>query len=207
MSKRTETKKQKILRIAAKIIAEKGFDGARVDEIAKEADVNKALIYYYFKSKETLLDELLNNLVKESISLETYFAQEMKNNRDFSVDTLMEHIYEFVLEKKEMFMIMMSEMSKGDGEANFVFKYLDNFYIEAQKVKELRQYFDNGFDRMMIGAFFFGTLPVIGFTILKQRWSEHYSIDEKEAKKLFFDLARPFFEKSYEEISKNINVT
>ena len=53
------TSKRRILEAASKIFAEKGYDGARVDEIAKRAAVNKALIYYYFpKGKEELLERL-----------------------------------------------------------------------------------------------------------------------------------------------------
>ena len=43
--------KERILNVAEKIFADKGFDGARVDEIAQRAKVNKALIYYYYKNK------------------------------------------------------------------------------------------------------------------------------------------------------------
>lgn len=57
--------RQRILDAARAEFAEKGFDGARVDEIAKRAQVNKALIYYYFKSKDELLQELLRRFLEE----------------------------------------------------------------------------------------------------------------------------------------------
>jgi AcrR family transcriptional regulator len=41
-----ETTKERILTAAAAVFANRGFDGARVEEIAKLAGVNKALIYY-----------------------------------------------------------------------------------------------------------------------------------------------------------------
>ena len=40
--------KERILAASEQIFAEVGFDGARVDDIALKAGVNKALIYYYF---------------------------------------------------------------------------------------------------------------------------------------------------------------
>ena len=46
--------KQKILETAKQEFAEYGLEGARVDRIAKKAEVNKAMIYYYFGSKEKL---------------------------------------------------------------------------------------------------------------------------------------------------------
>ncbi|MCL0088711.1 TetR/AcrR family transcriptional regulator [Dehalococcoidia bacterium] len=42
-----KNRKQRILDAALEIFASKGFEGARIDEIAKTAGVNKALLYYY----------------------------------------------------------------------------------------------------------------------------------------------------------------
>ncbi len=44
----------KILNAAIREFAEYGKAGARVDRIAKQAGVNKAMIYYHFNSKENL---------------------------------------------------------------------------------------------------------------------------------------------------------
>ena len=38
-----------------------GLAGARVDRIAERADINKRLIYYYFKSKDDLFLAVLEN--------------------------------------------------------------------------------------------------------------------------------------------------
>lgn len=45
---------QKILLAATKIFSTKGMQGARMQEIADEAGINKALLHYYFRNKETL---------------------------------------------------------------------------------------------------------------------------------------------------------
>ena len=50
-----------ILRAAAEEFAEHGIAGARTDAIAREARVNKALLYYYFKDKETLYGAVLDH--------------------------------------------------------------------------------------------------------------------------------------------------
>ena len=50
-----------ILQAAAKEFAEHGIAGARTDAIAREARVNKALLYYYFRDKETLYGAVLDN--------------------------------------------------------------------------------------------------------------------------------------------------
>lgn len=47
---------------ARKVFAEKGFAGARMDEIARMARVNKATIYYHIGDKRTLYDRILQDI-------------------------------------------------------------------------------------------------------------------------------------------------
>src|ERR1700738_5478352 len=61
-----EQSRGSILKAAINEFAEHGIAGARTDTIARAARVNKALLYYYFKDKETLygaaLDEAFSGL-------------------------------------------------------------------------------------------------------------------------------------------------
>ena len=52
----------RILAAAADEFAERGFGGARVDRIARRARVNKAMLYYHFKSKRDLYRALLRRV-------------------------------------------------------------------------------------------------------------------------------------------------
>src|SRR5690349_19040864 len=54
-----------ILAAAERLLAGSGLDGARTEGIAAEAGVNKALLYYYFKSKDALYEAVLENQVRE----------------------------------------------------------------------------------------------------------------------------------------------
>lgn len=54
--------KERILKAALGLFSEKGYDGTSVSEIAAAAHVTKALIYYYFKNKEEILDSLFLEL-------------------------------------------------------------------------------------------------------------------------------------------------
>jgi len=56
MAKEDLNTEQKILLAAKKIFVEKGLEGARMQEIADEAGINKALLHYYFRSKDKLFD-------------------------------------------------------------------------------------------------------------------------------------------------------
>src|ERR1700747_2369940 len=54
-----EERRAAILKAAAHEFAQHGIAGARTDAIAREARVNKALLYYYFADKETLYGAVL----------------------------------------------------------------------------------------------------------------------------------------------------
>ncbi|MDH5257788.1 MAG: TetR/AcrR family transcriptional regulator [Gammaproteobacteria bacterium] len=64
-----DAKKQIILQTATRHFANAGFDGARVDEIAAEAGVNKATLYYRIGNKEALYEaifvEIISNVLKD----------------------------------------------------------------------------------------------------------------------------------------------
>jgi TetR/AcrR family transcriptional regulator len=54
-----------ILRAASREFAQEGVAGARTDAIARAARVNKALLYYYFRDKETLYGAALEQVFAE----------------------------------------------------------------------------------------------------------------------------------------------
>ena len=55
----TDKTRENLLQSATEVFVKKGFSGARVDEIAREANANKAMIYYHFQSKEGLYKAVL----------------------------------------------------------------------------------------------------------------------------------------------------
>jgi TetR/AcrR family transcriptional regulator len=57
--------KEKTISAAIDIFSLKGKHGARMEEIAKEAGVNKSTVYYYFGSKENLYREVLKKIYYE----------------------------------------------------------------------------------------------------------------------------------------------
>lgn len=58
---KAERTKKNILDAATTEFSSKGFDGARIDEIAKRSKANKSMIYHYFDSKEKLFTAVLEN--------------------------------------------------------------------------------------------------------------------------------------------------
>ncbi|GAA2862075.1 TetR family transcriptional regulator [Actinoplanes cyaneus] len=59
--RRREDTRQKLYEAAVQLIAEKGFNETTVDDIALRANVAKGTVYYNFKSKTDLFEELLRH--------------------------------------------------------------------------------------------------------------------------------------------------
>jgi TetR/AcrR family transcriptional regulator len=62
-----ERTRRGILDAARREFGTKGFDGARVDAIARRARVNKGLIFYYFQSKEELFRVLSEERIASTV--------------------------------------------------------------------------------------------------------------------------------------------
>jgi TetR/AcrR family transcriptional regulator len=56
---------QRIVVAARKVFAKRGLAGARMDDIARAAGVNKALPYYYFRNKEELHRFVLETMIAQ----------------------------------------------------------------------------------------------------------------------------------------------
>lgn len=66
--KKDGTTEEKILNAARNVFKKKGMTGARMQEIADEAGINKALLHYYFRSKEKLFEKVLHETLEEALS-------------------------------------------------------------------------------------------------------------------------------------------
>ncbi len=77
MAKKKPTE-DKILESAQEIFHHKGFAGARMQEIADKAEINKGLLHYYYKSKDKLFESVFNIALKQMLGkLDTTLNEEI----------------------------------------------------------------------------------------------------------------------------------
>jgi len=70
--------KSKIFHIAAKLIAQKGYNAVSMREISEHSGVSKPMIYYYFESKEKLYLALINSgLAYDENQVQAIMKEEM----------------------------------------------------------------------------------------------------------------------------------
>jgi hypothetical protein len=85
----------KILEAAKQEFLERGFDGARMQKIAERAEINKALLHYYFRSKENLFKAIFQSVfenffpkVVKTFQSEISFFDKLKFFIDNYIDVL-----------------------------------------------------------------------------------------------------------------------
>jgi TetR/AcrR family transcriptional regulator len=68
MVKVKKNTEDRILAAAKKVFHTRGFDGARMQEIADEAGINKALLHYYYRNKENLFRAVFQDAFTQLLS-------------------------------------------------------------------------------------------------------------------------------------------
>lgn len=64
IEKQDSNTEEKIILAAEKVFIENGMAGARMQQIADEAGINKALLHYYYRSKEKLFEIVFKTAIK-----------------------------------------------------------------------------------------------------------------------------------------------
>ena len=100
MNAKKDNTEEKILDAAKAVFVKKGMDGARMQEIADEAGINKALLHYYFRSKEKLFDAIFTKIVGfafpeigQILQSDIDFKYKVEQVVDIYLDLLLKHPY------------------------------------------------------------------------------------------------------------------
>jgi TetR/AcrR family transcriptional regulator len=108
--KKTPTE-EKILESAKKVFYQKGLKGARMQEIADDAGVNKAMLHYYFRSKDKLFDKVFEQSVKKVTPiLMNVFVEE--SELEAKIKHLVEVLIDLFLKEPYLSNFIVNELSQ-----------------------------------------------------------------------------------------------
>ena len=121
-----------------KLFAEKGFDGTSIRDIAKAADINIAMISYYFGSKEKLLEAIvLYRISALKLLLNTLTTEEI--NPLEKINRLIEFYISRIHQNKTIYQIIHHEIVNNKRDFDFeLFTQIkiDNIKTLSQIIKE-----------------------------------------------------------------------
>lgn len=127
---------EKIILDAAKIVfLEKGFDRARMQLIAEKAGINKALLHYYFRSKERLFNAIFEEAFNKFIPNVNQLLQSDKPFREIIEDFISIYI-DMLTGNPHLPIFILSELKRSP--ENFV-KILNQNGFKPEKLEVIIQ--------------------------------------------------------------------
>ncbi|HVN57607.1 MAG TPA: TetR/AcrR family transcriptional regulator [Bacteroidales bacterium] len=142
----TDTDKQteeKIFDAAAEVFVEKGSDGARMQDIADRAGINKALLHYYYRTKDHLFDAVFQKVAGIVFKKFAPVFDENLNLEDKIRFFYKKHI-EFMSENPKLPAFVLNEINRNPGRIKKLIRNVDflQFWtmLEKQHHDELTRY-------------------------------------------------------------------
>jgi AcrR family transcriptional regulator len=130
----------KIIAAALREFVEHGLAGARVDRIASKSGVNKAMIYYHFKSKEKLYQEIISRQFEQlGPFLEAQIEKSLEPEEFFTrLAVFYSHLFEQLHDFRPL---LLRELASGGEQIK---KALTDIMVEKGLNKRLRSIIDSG---------------------------------------------------------------
>jgi AcrR family transcriptional regulator len=129
---RSAARREAILAAALDEFSARGFEAARLDDVAKRAGVAKGTIYLYFRDKESLFQELVRAMLTPLIgTIEALGAAEVPMNMlsDQIVELFVREVYE--TRRKDVIRLMISEGRRFPKLAEFYYREVLSRIIAA----------------------------------------------------------------------------
>jgi len=191
-NKMGEQTKEKILQAAQQEFLEKGFDAAKVDDIARRAGITKAMLYYHFSTKENIFNEMVRKVVAE---IRQEFQTNMSQTDVASPDQFrarLKAMIAFYHQRQSLIRLVIAEQinnrKQESGGQLAVFKDVFELILDlAGKDSEKDQ------EDFLIQVFFFNALPMLLYASLSDQFCADFEIAPEKCLNVFTDrFARSF---------------
>lgn len=183
---------EKVINAALKEFARYGYDGARIDRIARTAKVNKAMIYYHFKGKEALYEKIVLNIVQgifSSVSGKLSQINDIPNNIYDLIDAYSTYISTIDFDNIRM---LLREISSGGkyfrkialpNMVLLVIDFIDKALTAGKKenkIRDINPYYT--FFQIVGGIVFFNSLRITlsGTELYGKIFKDNYANEFKE---------------------------
>jgi AcrR family transcriptional regulator len=169
--------RKRILAVAEKLFSAGGFHATSVDQIARTAGVNKALIYYHFKNKDDLILKLFESILDEVAAYVEGQTDLGISDNDTAARRQIREEIEFLAERRRILSVLWAEALRANQRDDFFFRCAD-LVIRSEHGKEpVRK--GSGAARQaarlhMVHEFFTGFVPLVAFVVLRDKWCEYF---------------------------------
>lgn len=143
MTEKDKQTEEKIFEAATEVFIDKGMDGARMQEIADKAGINKALLHYYYRSKDRLFEAVFALIANQMLKKFAPVFDEKLTIEEKIRFFYKEHI-SFLEKNPRLPIFILNEISRNPERINKIIKSLDFkkfiLTLETQHKDELNKY-------------------------------------------------------------------
>jgi TetR/AcrR family transcriptional regulator len=144
MVEEINTTESQIFEAALKVFHKKGLAGARMQEIADEAGINKSMLHYYFRSKEQLFKQVFMQSFRRFIGSIVPLLNE-ENTWEEKIPLIIEHYAQVMQANPDLALFVINELRQNpEGFLNVV---KNNSFLDSVFISQLRQAIQNGLIR------------------------------------------------------------
>ncbi|HEX3028038.1 MAG TPA: TetR/AcrR family transcriptional regulator [Clostridia bacterium] len=178
--------RERILQAATKVFANKSFEGSRIDEISKEANVPKSLIYYHFKSKDEILEVLTTNFINEYMGIIAAKPGETHQEKANELTGRMSSVYyDFGQRNADLVRVIFIDSLKKTKEQPILYKVIDAMIA---KDMELSQDTDYDIQERRVAEFFTSFIVNLAYVCFAESWTNYFNIGRKDFDQLYIKI-------------------
>lgn len=165
------TTELKIFEAAREVFQSKGLEGARMQEIADKAEINKSMLHYYYRTKEKLFEKVYQLSI---IKLIPQIASLL--NEDMPLDSKLRNFaikyQELIHTNPDIPLFVLHEMNKNPGRMkSFIFneigKKVQPFLNQIQEEREKGNTVDLPAEQIVVNIMSLLIFPFIGKPVLQ----------------------------------------
>lgn len=170
-SEKQRTPENNILNAAKEIFQKKGMAAARMQEIADEAGINKAMLHYYYRSKELLFEAVFKSAfsmiapqLNEIMNADTTIFEKIKNFSSNYIAFVIKHPYlpNFIIQELNRNPEFVKNLIADKNFPNISkFKQQVNEKVEEGIIKPIKA------EQLFINIISLNIFPFIGAPLLK----------------------------------------
>lgn len=195
--RRVELNEQTVNRVldaAEAVFEERGFAGARVDEIAERAGMSKSQIYYHLRGKQAIFDELVRHRIGEILAEKDAVVGEQDGGLAGDPGQIADRVrmlIERVLVPRAAFLriVLLESVGETGGEETLLMRVIRPVLDDS-----LRRFEELGFpvdrDRTASDFFHFAIIPTIVHIALGDRWARALGATPGRADDVYFASLR-----------------
>ncbi len=192
-----EQTKVTILAAAQAEFLEKGFERAKMEDIAARAGVTKVMLYYHFNTKQNILNEIFKSVLAE---IKDAFRKNMETMDLGRHENLREHLKMMLglyMERQSILQLVVAETVSNrnpEDKTLAVFNDLFGLILElAGANPQLKR------EEFLIRLFFFNALPMIMYPCLMDKFCADFGITPEKCSEVFVDTFAKTFSRNVAE--------